>query len=275
MAMPNEDTSVAPLPPEVLNRLVYALLAPAVRLAYTFRIPSKELTRWVQLAYFHEARHQGLKMRETSERLNLSMRKVAQLSSQLKRNFLPDEAAHELPRRIEFMLWAGPLSGARIKQTLPDVDDGAIDEAIDLLCEQGRIRPNPDRAERFEVVTSEHRLVTDMIAARVDGLSNLTSNLANTVFSRFLRSGDTRSFARTLDFRVPRQAIGRLRALYDEVLWEALRRLDTEAQDLKDGDVERISLSILWSPHELLKRVLQSDLAAERANRRGVHDDTD
>ena len=272
--MPDDALTTEHQPPEFLDRLVYALLAPAVRLAYTFRIPSKQLTRWVQLAYYHETRNQGLKMREASDRLDVSMRKVAQLSSQLKRNFLPDEEAHELPRRIEFMLWAGPLSVARIKQTLPDIEDAtAIDEAVALLLKQGRIRALGDKTHRYEVVRSEHRLVTDRLAARVDGLSNLTSNLADTVFSRFLRSADPRSFARTLSLRVPRAALGQLRELYDEVVWETLRRLDAEARDLDDEEVERIALSILWSPHELLRGVLQGELAASRAAEKKGRDD--
>ena len=103
------------------------------------------------------------------------------------------------------------------------------------------------------------------LAARIDGLANLTGNLADAVFARFVRSGDTRAFARTLSLRVPRKAMGQLRELYDEVVWETLRRLDAEARELDDADVERIALSILWSPHEFLRGILQHELAAERA----------
>lgn len=259
------DSPEETVPPEVFNRVVYALLAPAVRLALNFEVSVKDLTRWLHMAYYQEARSRGMKNREIAESLGVSMRKLAALSSQLKRNFLPEEDLHKLPRRIEYMLWAGPLSSARIKQTLPEIDPPErVDEALEMLIKQGRIRALEDRLQRFEVVKSEFRLVDDELGARLDGLGNLTSSVSNAVYSRFFAGPSVPAFARTLSFRVRKASVARLRKLYDEVIWETLRKLDEEASGEPDEDVEQIDLSLLWAPHEFLRAKLKAELMARR-----------
>ncbi|MEO1271243.1 MAG: hypothetical protein AAFX99_24390 [Myxococcota bacterium] len=124
-----QDTQT--LEQETRTRVIYSVLVPAVRLAFVFRVPLKELGDLLQMAYYHETKRRGLKMRETSEQLGVSMRKVAQLSKRLKRNFLKPESDYGLPRQIEFMLWAEPLSELRIGQALPHEHGEAIVAALE------------------------------------------------------------------------------------------------------------------------------------------------
>ncbi|MEZ4269232.1 MAG: hypothetical protein R3F39_22985 [Myxococcota bacterium] len=232
------------------RRVVFALLGPAVRLAFTLGIPLRELRDSVRLAYFKETRRRGQVMREAAETLDVSMRTLAVLSSELKQQFLDGEDEVGLPRRVEFMLWAAPLSAARLRQVLRGVEDAAVDRALKQLLAQGRIREIPGRTVRFEVVRSEFRLVDEKgWLARVDALENFMGTVAHAVYARFFRE-EPRAFARTLSFYVRPESMDRLRELYEKTVWETLRTLDAEAKG--HPDAEMIDLSILWAPYDYL-----------------------
>ena len=109
--------------------MIYSLLGPAVRMAHTNRVSLKDLGEWAQMAYFHEAKRRGGTLKTIASRVGASVRNVARLSKRLKSNFLRPELEHELPCRIEFALWPGPMTEGRIKQALRDVDPDAIDAA--------------------------------------------------------------------------------------------------------------------------------------------------
>ena len=148
------------------QRVVYALLMPPSRLAQLLRVPLKDLGEWAQMAYFHETRRRGLKMREAAELLDVSMRKVALLSKQLKKGFVDPDETHGLPRRVEFMLWAGPLSEARIAQAL-ELEPSDVLTALESLQAQGRVEQVQGRTPTWRVVASEFRLVQSEWAARL------------------------------------------------------------------------------------------------------------
>src|SRR5690606_15670193 len=209
---------------------------------------------------YQETKRRGLKMREASDVLDVSMRKVALLSKRLKQNFLDAEHEVELPRRIEFMLWAEPLSSARIKQVLTDVEEQEIDEAIEMLDAQGRIELQDGRTPTWTVKRNEFRLVHDNMLSRIDGLNNLLASLANAVFGRFFER-EVRAFARTLSLRVRETDLPRLQSLYEDVLWETLRRLDADAHG--NDDAIEMDVSILWAPYEYVQRVTDAKPAGE------------
>lgn len=233
--------------------MIYSLLRPAIRTAFAFRLPIKELQDLVQMAYFHETRQHGLKMRQIAELFDVSMRKVALLSKRLKRNFLSEEAEHELPRRIEYMLWAEPISEARLCQALPEVPPEEIRQALERLIEQRRIRHVPDKPELFEVVRSEFRLVNDQVLARIDGLNNLLASVTHAVHGRFFK-GEPKSFARTLSFRVRQEDLGELAEMYEEAIFAKLVELEKRARD--DQEAESLDLSIVWAPMDYLRDAL-------------------
>ena len=227
------------------QRVVYALLMPPTRLAQLLRVPLKDLGEWTQMAYFHETRRRGLKMREAAQLLDVSMRKVALLSKQLKLGFTEPDDTVGLPRRVEFMLWAGALSEARIAQALAlSVEEVA--GALATLQEQGRVELVPGRTPTWRAVASEFRLVRSEWTTRLDGLNNLLGSVVSAIHGRFFTK-DPRAFARTVSLRVRGQDMHKLEALYQEVLWPALVELDRASKD--GADVEEIDLTILWAPY--------------------------
>lgn len=230
---------------EYTRRVLYSLLIPVARLAGSEGVDLKELGHWIETAYFHELKGRGLKMREMSDLLGVSMRKVAMLSKQLKLNFLRPEREVSLPRQIEFVLWSEPLSKARLAQTFPGASQEELDEAIDLLVHEDRIVEVDGRTPRYDIASATRRIVGRDWMGRIDGLNNLMNNVADAVFARFFR-GEERAFARTLRLRVRPEDLPELQELYEEHVWERLRALDERAR----GDEHAIPMgvSILWAP---------------------------
>lgn len=239
------------LPPK--ERVVYAAMALPARLGLALGLEMKQLVDLMQMAIFHETRRQDLKTAEAAERLGVSMRKISLLSQRLRRNFADDEAMDDLERRIEFMLWASPLTEARLHQLLRGFDHDEIDAAVAALLAAGRIRAdhNDPQGPTYAITRSESRLVSGDWQARLDGLTDIVATVANTVDARLIH-GDARAFARNLMLRVRPDDLGALHALYSDVLWETLRQLDLNAKD--DPDAEEISVSILWAPYQYIAR---------------------
>ena len=172
------------------ERVMYALLRPAARVALAFGVSKRQLRDRLQMAHFHEARDRGLKLREICDILDVSPRAAALLSKQLKENFLDVEAEVALPRRIEFLLWAEPLSTARIRQVLGDVDNSAIDDALTRLEAEGRVT-REDAKGRWKVVRGDFRLVdTKGWLSKLDGLDTLLATVADAAGSRVFGAED-------------------------------------------------------------------------------------
>ena len=238
---------------DLARRLVYSLLRPPLALAHRARLPLKEVQHWAETAYFHELKLGGLKSVEMAELLDVSRRKVVQLSNQLKTNFAEVEEAVTLPRKIEFMLWSGPQTEGRIVQAFT-VGEGGIHEeeevqrALVALVEEGRAQREAGRPPIYRVPARNFRLYQDNLLARLDGLSNLLDSLARTIAGRFL-DDDERAFARTLNFRIRRQDLPALRRLYEEQIWPRITELEARVE-AGEEDVEVMDLSVFWGPGE-------------------------
>lgn len=234
-----------PPPDEFSRRILYSLLQPALELAADEGLELKELGHWAETGYFHVLRERGLKMREMSDLLSVSMRKVAGLSKQLKENFLAPEKEVALPRRIEFILWAEPLSRSRLAQVMTDVDESELDEALEILLEEERITLNDD--ERYDIASPTRRIVGRTWMGKIDGLNNLMRSVYEVV-QRRLFDDDERAFARTLNLRVRPEDLERLHKLYEEEIWSELAALDEAARDHEDA--VPIDFSVFWTPSD-------------------------
>lgn len=235
---------------EIVDRLVFALLLPAVRLARRHRVPLKRMKRWIETAYYREVQTDEMTIREVADRLDVSTSKVSLLSRQFKENFAGGDAELALSRRIEFMLWAEPLSLARLKQVLTDVEDAEIERVVDQLLDDDRLRADESgRQTVFELNLQADRRTWDSWLARIDGLDNLLANLADTVYGRFFAE-EPATFARTLTFRLRPEALDRLRTFYEEELFGLVRQLDAETEE--DEEAQSLSLSVLWAPYRYL-----------------------
>lgn len=231
---------------ELKDRVVYGLMLPAVRLATNFRVPLAQMKRWVETAYYQETKRRGMEMKEAKEVMSVSLSKVALLSRQLKENFMREDDEYELPRRIEYMLWAEPLTQARLNQVLPDLNELQIASAIEQLLDEGRIRA-VDRATEpaYELDVTEARRVWDTWLARIDGLSNALGSVADAVNARFFE-GDERALARTLTFHIREQDREQLRKFYEDELFPFIAGLNQKAEETAEPSPV-VSLSIFWA----------------------------
>lgn len=233
---------------ELHRRIVYSLFRPVSRLASVFGLSLKELTSLLEIACYHQLKRASLTLEEAADALGVSRRKVAQLSKKLKKNFFDPEREHGLPRRIEYMLWAGEMTEGRIRQAIPDEDDEAITEALDQLVRQERVVVEDEGyTKTYSVPDSEFRLYENNWLARIDGLNNLLRNLTDAVIGRFFEN-DASAFARTLNFRMRRSDIDQLRELYESEIYPTLRDLEETADGDPEAEVVDMSLSALWAP---------------------------
>lgn len=232
---------------ELVPQIIYALMRPAARTALHAGVALKDMKRFVELAYYQEARRRGLKMREITETMDISMSKVGALSKQLKEHFREAELEHGLKRQILALLWAMPLSAIKIAQALPEFDDAEIIEALDQLVTEGSLSLNQGRTETYELVQRAYRLSTDLWMARVDGLNTLLDHVLRVVEARFFEQ-DPRAAVRNLRFRVSPDQLQRLQDFYEQQLFPLIIELDEHANASEDSIP--IQLSYLWSAEQ-------------------------
>lgn len=245
---------------ELAERVVYALLRPAVRLASAFGLPLKHVVGLLESAYFHELRRSGFTLREAGDRLQVSQRTTVRLAKDLRERFVQPELEHNLPRRIEFMLWARPMSEARLCQVLPEVDADEIHDALGMLLGEGRIEVRAGRAMEYAPVSNLRKLPRDTWMRRLGGLNTLVDNVADATFGRFFRD-EPRTFARSLSFQLPRGGTERLRRWYEESVLPHIVELSDEATG---DDVESVQLSLCWAPYEFIREAAGDESAHER-----------
>lgn len=233
------------------RRVIFSMIVPAIRISALRTIPLKEMTNLLRLAYFRQLRNRGQTLREISEVLNISVRTAKRLSQQLKENFFAPEVEHELPRRIEFMLWATPMTRARINQVIEDATADEIARAFDQLVEQERVHEVSDRPGYYAARRpGGTRISGDSMIARVGGLNVFLNNVTNAIHGRFF-SDDPASFVRTVTFRVRERDLHELRELYEQVLWKKLGELEERVPEDASDDALELQFSICWAPYEL------------------------
>ena len=227
---------------ELRERLIYSLIRPGIRLAARSGLSLKKLTDLLRIGYFHEFRRQGHSLSDIGDALGVSVATAARLSKSLKTNFFRPEQEHELPQRIEYMLWAEPLSASRINQVLPGESEEDVRNALDLLVEEERIFEESADGEVYRLATRQGRLVREHWFSRVGALNSLLRSLIDTVEARFFED-DTPSLSRTLNFRIHPDQIGELQRFYDEEIWPTMAGLD---EDAGETDHKHVQLSIFW-----------------------------
>ena len=241
---------------EMTGRVIYSLLRPAVRLARKFGISLRDIGKWIEMAYFHELRRDGKTLTDIASLLEISRRKSANLSRMLKENFFAPEREQELARRIEFMVWAEPMSRARIAQALSDVAEHRVEDALGHLVEEGRIVKQQGRTPIYEIARGESRLVDDTWLAKIDGLNNLLETVTDAVYARFFE-GDEKAMARNLEMRVRAEDLPKLRKLYEDTIWPELEALDSDAKN--DPTAIAMGVAIGWAPRDFLANRIDRD----------------
>lgn len=249
-------------PEEDAHRAVFAACLPAARLAAALDLDGRALKTWVELALFQEFKNAGLSLVDIAKRLEISERKAQQLNKKLRENFMALHKAHELPRRIEFLLWSGPLTLARLKQIIKDADSHEVERALFELEDKGRVvrkrhdknDADADPAARgvvFEIVSKSDRRTGPTIGSRIDAMRNFCSSVCNTIYSRFFGSKE-HAFARTVGFRIRASKVPELEKEY-EAFFQKLVAFEQDAESvatLDDNDNLTLDLSICWAPYD-------------------------
>ncbi len=241
---------------ELRERVVYEFLRAGAALGLSFSLSLKDVGRLLQMACFHELRASGRQLDTIGRLLGISRRKTAQMSKQLKRAFLPPERHHTLPRRIEFVLWAAPLSVAKIRQALPDTNEEAIRDALTQLIADGRVVERTGRVVVYERRTPKMRLVRDDWMSRIDALGHLVMSAGDVAHARFFAGDDEPAFARTVSMHVRPDDVAELNKLYEEIIWPRLVELD-EAAEAADDALE-VDVALHWAPKDHIRTLIRS-----------------
>ncbi len=248
---PAEPTTSAPVPSsaqaseEFVRRLVYSLLKPSARIADRFGLSLKQLAQLTQLVFYEHKRRRGLSIKEISKEFQTSTRTVDRLIKSLREDFFEPEHEHELPRRIEFLLWAEPLGAARIAQLLPEHPEQEVFDALDALVEQKRVMVQAGRTTLYACTQRANRLPDSTEAAKVDALNHLLGTVIQAVERRFFER-DPRAGARNVALRIRPEDFERIEALYEQHIWPLLTELDAHAEEAEDA-VE-LGWVTCWSP---------------------------
>lgn len=229
------------------RRVIYSLVRPAAQVAAKAGLPLKDFAQLAQLSLYEAKRTPGLSHREIAEELDVSSRTIDRLLKDLREGFFEPEVEHELPRKIEFMLWAEPAGIARIAQVLAKHEPDDIEHALVLLIKEGRVETVPGRTLKYAPTQRANRLMDTDLAARIDGLNNVLSVLTKATQLRFIND-DRRAAARSVSMRVRREDLEEFEKIYEESVWPRLVALDEMASDT--DDTIDMGLTFVWTPFE-------------------------
>lgn len=227
---------------ELRDRVIYALFAPAAQISKTFNMPLSHLKKLIEIAYFHEIKKSGVKMKDAAKVMDVSLSKIALLSRALKKNFGSDDIS--LDRRIEFMLWSGPLTSAKIKQVITKSSATEINQALKQLVEEKKIIKNRrEQSFLYSLNLDVERSEWDEWLTKVDTLFHALRIIGEIVYSRFFEEED-KGVSRVLSFNILPKDLKKLRNFYDE-LFTLTGELDEDAEG--NPDAIPISLSLFWA----------------------------
>ena len=249
------DTQRPIEPGELHQRLLHAFGRSVALLADAFGTTLRDAQETIRMAYFHEMKSRGLKLKEIAAQLDVSERHVKRLQSGFRETFLSDEREYDLPVRIEFLLWATPVSRQKVKQLLRrfEADERAIDEAIDDLIAMERV---VEEGGELAVRRAVHSKLNHTWLARIGGLTSFVLNLSDAAYARFI-DDEPHAFARTLSFLIRPDDIQVLERHFRDTLVPLVQQLDEEAKASEDG--EPIRLSLCWAPYDYIKRRTDTD----------------
>ena len=189
-----------------------------------------------------------MEVKDAQQVMGVSSSKSALLSKQLKQHFLQAEHAHELPRRIEYLIWAEPLTMAKLNQIMPEVERADLERALATLLKEERIAEQDRGGDVVYTLEIRHaRRVWDNVLARLDGLNNALKSVSDAVFGRFFGAEPQHAFARTLTFHLRKADRHKLNQFYEEQLFPFIKSLN-DAAEADTGEVEVTSVSVFWAP---------------------------
>ncbi len=228
------------------EQVIFAVLLPMARLAARFGVPLRRIKQLSELAYYQELRRLGLRMRDIQDVMSIGFSKVGTLSRQLKVYHARPDSDFGLQRRILLLLWALPLTEKHLLAAFPEVEAEVVRGVLREMVSRGRLEVIAGRTERFGVVENHNLLLQDGRLARLSALGSLMTNAVEVIEARFFARGEG-AFARTLNFRVRAEDVGRLEAFYREALIPLVQELDEAVERDAGGASAPIKLSMMWA----------------------------
>ena len=201
----------------------------------------------LERVYYQTKKEKGLTAGDVAAELGVSVRTAERLAHSWKRNFFEAELEHEVPRRVEFLLWSEPRSQARLLQLLHGVTAEQLEEALANLVGDGRVIHMPGRTPKYRGTRRANRLPDDTQAAKVDALNNMLETMRETVARRFFGK-DADAGARTLGLRIRKADIRAIETFYEDKLWPHILELEDQARDCKEEEIAELGVVLLWSP---------------------------
>ncbi len=239
-ATSSPETAVA-LP----SRLVFSLLQAAARLAARVEMPLGQLTDLLRTAYFLEYRRRHPRdLGTVAEKLGVSIRTAGTLNRELKGPFYTPETAVEPVRRVTTALLGRPSTVQTLmEETGLDAPD--VRRALAQLQEVGWVEVS---AEVFTLSSTLRNHVQDDLQRRVDGVNHQLSIIADSVWSRFVRSNSATATGRSWSFVGTPERV-------QEAMDRMVHTLRNEAIALEDealahGGQDRFAVTLAVTPIE-------------------------
>jgi hypothetical protein len=213
------------------RRALHVTLRASARVAMETGVELKGLKRALEDAYVHEALERGWPLKTIGETLGVSPSKTALLSRQLKKGLMSRLAQEELAleRRLEYMLWAKPMTLARLNQVLPQERYSDLSKALKVLVAEERVvRRGDGHAATYALRVDPERRPWERYLARLDGAQRGLVAAADAVRSLFVRGEEEPAQVHSLEIPVAPDRVPEAR----EAIERAMTALFTELQEL-------------------------------------------
>jgi len=244
-----------PTPEAMPKWVLYLLCGPAAALGLRSGLSMKDLLEVMQIAIYRAARDEGWSQAEAAEHLDVSVRTIAELSRMTKDTFSAAEDVHELPRRIELLLWAQPLTLPRIRQALREVEAERVDAAVQQLLDERCIKGSgPSHRRRYSVTRGLSEKPRNTTLVRLDGLKRFMGGVRRLVGSRFFGEDGGQAGALNFDLRLLEAEWPKFEG-YTHLWRDLMQVLDQAAIRAKQGPsddsddapaIERVRVSMFW-----------------------------
>ncbi len=231
------------------RRALHVTLRASARVAMETGVELKRLKRAVEDAYVHEALERGWPLKQIGETLGVSASKTALLSRQLKKGLMSRVVQEELelPRRLEYMLWAKPMTLARLNQVLPNERYVDLSRALKALVEEERVeRRGAGQSATYSLRVDPERRPWERYLSRLDGAQRGLSAAADAMRSLFVRGEEEPAQVYSVEVPVARERVGEARAIIERAMTELIGELQGLEGEPGEDAVE-LKLGTFWA----------------------------
>lgn len=218
---------------ERAQRTLHMMFRAGARVAMATGVNLRRLKGAVEDAYVQEALESGWPLKKIGEVLDVSASKTALLSRQLKQGVVSKDHTDELEldRRLEYMLWARPMTLARMNQVLPRERYSDLAKAVRRLVADERVSASDDEGQvtTYSLRVDPERRPWERYLSRLEGAQRGMRAAADAVTSLFVEESGEPAQAYSVEVQLAPEQIPQARELIEakmNELTEALRAMD-------------------------------------------------